>query len=350
MEQFMPLDIRYNLFNFAPSELSHSAFWAWVLQCLDADSISELAGPQRVASRFVNRTGGAASTLHFPVTVQTEVSYRKRKDRIDILVTDSSHTKIVIENKVKAIPSRSQLERYYATLKSKEENQYFVIMSTAFDNDVKGSVPQPWKYLGIDDLIDLVKPDQDSHPLLSDYVSWLTYQRDDRMTLCRDALTDHPLKVQAALKKPEGQWELMRVLTSSIPGHQYRGTNLDGTPWTQFRFLTGDDATYDHLLLRIDSSSRGPYLSVKQYQKPPKPSRLHKQQRRDSLRKWWSEAVSQYSNGLIAGRPSSRGVYESEIGVFGIAENAPTMLQKELPEVLKAFTSRLSKEGWPVSL
>ena len=188
----MSFDIRYNLFNFAPSELSHSAFWAWVLQSLDANSISELAGPQRIASKFVKRIGASESTLHFPVTVQTEVSYRKGKDRIDILVTDSSNTRIVIENKVKEIPNRSQLDRYYATLKSKEENQYFVIMSTAFDNDVRGSVPQAWKYLGIDDLIDLVMPDLDSHLLLSDYVSWLTYQRDARMTLCRDEAAAAP--------------------------------------------------------------------------------------------------------------------------------------------------------------
>ena len=309
-----------------------------------------MAGPHRVATRFVETVGVSASALHFPVTVETEVSFRNGKDRIDILVKDSSNIEIVIENKVKAIPSGSQLDRYHATLKSEKRAQYFVIMSTAFDNDVRESVPQPWQYLGVDYLINLVKPDQDSRAILSDYASWLTDLRDARLATYRDILSGDLSKLRHALQEPEGQWELMRVLTNGIHGRQYRGVNRGGTPWTQFRFITGGSIMYDDLFLRIDSSSRGPYISVRQYQKPPKPSKSQKQERFNSLQTWWSEAMSQKGNDLVSRKPSRRGDYESEVGVLLMTQNTPVILQKAFPEVMKAFILRLSDEGWPVSV
>ena len=264
---------KYNLFQFAPGELSHSAVWAWILQSLDATQ-PERAGVRALAEGFVRWL--RAPEACGEVTVKTE-RWIGAAGRLDIWA-DIGSCIIVIENKVSANPNREQVERYLRELKAGEKEVVLCLMSASFDEDVRTGIQKiaGVRYCGLSELVTLVAPHRATHPLLGEYTEWLTDLREKREFLARQALSDDLAQVQQALSNVEGQWALLRALGRVVPGHQHRGTNLDGTPWTQLMFHPGDDQR-DALFYRVDRSKRGAYLAVRQWQRTPIPSIAEKQ-------------------------------------------------------------------------
>lgn len=333
--------LKYNLFRLAPRELSHSAFWGWILQSLDAGEDPRFAGIQRVARRLLAhlRAPALAGTIH----VRTEVPLPgKGAGRLDIQVHDE-HTVIGIENKVQALPDAAQVTRYKEALERTGKSAFIGLVSTAFDVDVRAGLPCP--YAGAEDLLAFTAPERGTHPLVTEYVEWIECVLQDRRAVKTHALSNDPDMSARGLSHPEGQWELMADLTTGFGGIQYRGDNNDGTPWTQFRFTQGDE-THDDLFYRIDRYADGYYFGLRQYQSPPRPNVEAKDARLQRLRKWWASACGAVTNELKIRTPVNRAKNESDVATYPLKHNPPGMLRRILPSIHEAFLETLRHHGW----
>lgn len=338
--------LHYNLFHFAPRELSHSAFWAWVLQCTDSED-PLLSAPKAVGLALLDATNTPRPLSE--VKVETEVKLRKA-GRLDVVVTvDEGRATLVIENKVLSKPAVEQLDRYEEELRADARGGLsLAVMSTAFDEDVRDEIRSraDWQYLGIDTLCSILEPHQHGHALLQHYASWLAARKRKREELARYALSADRDKRNEALGTAEGQWALMKALLP-VRGRQDRGTNVDGSPWTQFCFVE-PVGERDMLFYRIDQSSAGPYFSLRQYQGDPIPTPQAKLARREELRGYWADACRACGDDLRLARPRNRGIMESEIGLLLIDENPPEVLLRAIPKVHAYLLDRLAENGWAV--
>jgi len=337
--------LQFNLFRFANRELSHSAFWAWMFQTLDAGGIPELQGPRRVILRLLELHH--LPPLMPPVEVRREVKLNAA-DRLDIQVSDSVGTLIVIENKLSAIPDAAQVERYRSSLGSAAK-VYLIVLSTAFDEDVRASLG--CDYIGGNELLDLVEHEKNSHFLLGEYCAWLREVLSRRRELSRKSVSDNPADYSEALKTAEGQWALMATLMRRMPGRQYRSVNFGGDPWTEFRFVE-QAAQHDAIFYRVEIQREGPQLRINQYRDDVKGRADYapKAQRLNLLRKWWSDIIDREGPLLRPARVREHGVMSSEIGRFLLAENSPSELIRSLPAIHREFVIKLAAEGWPVTL
>ena len=326
--------LRFNLFEFAPHELSHSAFFAWLLEHADpnAPGPPELRG---IAKRILRKA--KAPRLHGTLEVGTEHS--SGSFRFDIYIRDQKNQIVVIENKVSAIASKDQVQNYKIAL----PGAHLALISVAFDLD-RDALPCP--SLNVEDLLGQMRLDSGAHPLIADYVAWL-----DRLTQKRDKLRelirseDYP---ERALKEPEGQWFLMQEITCCLAGNLYRGSSR-GAPWTQFGFTLGPgEGETDNLFYRIDHSRKGWYFALRQFQHTPYPNIDAKLKRLERLRRWWQEALGAVGSDLRAMHWTGKGKKESTVAIFDLKRNPPRLLKAEIKAVHHEFLEVLQREGWPV--
>jgi hypothetical protein len=274
----------YGVFRYASSELTSSGFWAWIFAGLGEDA-ALAAGQQAVAAAILGAVGCAAPTG--AVTVETECGLSDGTGRVvgraDLRVTYGD-TEILIENKVKAMPTTEQLERY-AGARTDQTGFIPLLFSTTFDDPVIDDLPgvrvgygrltrqAPWTIFRPEDLLTAVARGRALHPLIDDYARSLEHLLLRRRTIRRLALSHDPEGLSEALGTHEGQWYLIRALTAGLCADTYRGTNIGGRPWTQCCFTEDAALGRDALFYRIDFDMGGmgewqPYLSLQQYQSP----------------------------------------------------------------------------------
>ena len=202
----------------------------------------------------------------------------------------------------------------------------------------------------MDDLVELTHARLISHPLLRDYAEWLKDLQTTRVRCHQDALGTDNLRRVEALKTSEGQWALMAFVTETMGGHQYKGNNVGGRPWTQFRFSPDDPNSpeFDALFYRIDLRNLGFALSLAQYQKEPrslksKVARFHTLQ--DLwLRSWKDESASTIQPIVRKARESK----EAELVRFSLDKTPASDIKNSLLQTHKSFVERIAKLGWPV--
>lgn len=335
--------MRHNLFRFATSELSHSALWAWVLQSLDSLD-ADLSDVRQLAEDFLEVIG-IRKGLTSPIDVKTEVGIGEGQ-RIDIQVRDASGLVIAIENKVKAIPTKEQLEKYEMSL---GVSPFLVFLSVSFHPDVL--ISKSWRSVTLDDLVNLTHAKSVNHPLLKDYAEWLEDLQNQRVRCQRDALGHDDSKRKEALNTAEGQWSLMSYLTESMDGHQYRAVGRDGKPWTEFRFKRDlqDYKMFDALSYRLDSKREGHTLSIVQSQSKPYPSTEKKAERFRMLQRVWFNAWGQVEEKAISPAiRNPRKAKSTEMIRFPIDEIAASDLKQPLLRAHNSFVETITAEGWPV--
>ncbi|HZH27405.1 MAG TPA: PD-(D/E)XK nuclease family protein [Azospirillaceae bacterium] len=276
----------YGVFRYAPSELSSSGFWAWIFAGLAEDP--ERAAGQRAVAEAVLAAAGCATPIG-QVSVEREYALGRGAGRVDIRVA-YDETEILIENKVKAIPTAEQLRRYVGRPVNRS-GLVPMLFSTAFDDQVIEALPGvrvgrgrpaeefPWTIFRPEDLRAAAVHGRALHPLIDDYVRSLERLLLKRETIKRLALSDDRDGLTEALGTHEGQWYLMKALTDGIPACCYQGSNTGGRPWTQCRFTDRPAPERDALFYRIDFDMGGgrgewqPYLSLQQYQNPADPGK-----------------------------------------------------------------------------
>ncbi len=360
-------ELEQNIFHYATKELSHSALWAWVLSCANSEQ-DDRQDVRALAEEFLKHVG-YSTPLPRVKSVETEVpSKDTKKIRFDILASFEDAPSLLIENKVDALPSMDQLRTYRKHL----PNSKCVLLHAGFDC-VSRSYRWPkvreagWKRVGIGEIVGLFEELDRSgiaikHSLLIDYQAWLKHRARCHAKRACQAKVDDFGQVITALKCPDGQYAFLDDLCKDLHGVMQMGTNLSGTPWTQFAFfwLQEDHPKKndfpDTLFYRIDrTSKRGFYFAVRQYldfEKKNDSAKQRKLERREHLRRCWEEAVRQSDKSSLKwGHPRNRGVYESEIGWLILDEvaNTPAALRKGLPQLHRAFLAQLEKEGWPIA-
>lgn len=339
----MSTEIRHNLFRFATSELSHSAFWAWILQSAEAADSQILEGPREAGLRLLRALG--LDNTPRSVEVKTEVPLPS-SGRVDIRSVVDNTVLVVIENKVSALPYKEQLERYKHSLSDNPQTVVPAIISCAFDRHVRQGIEKAgvWHYLGADELLELVEPESGRHPLLDDYIEWLRKTIADRDALRTKACSSSYADIEDALGTREGQWEFLESAVRGLQGEFSLGTNRGGRPWTQFWFCNAQDDA-DGLFWRVDVGGRGPYLAFRQYQSEPRPTTDAKMERRDKLRRIWNQVVDDLEPGFVVAKPGNRGTYESEVGVLLLRDNPPSRIIEQLPRVHQELVRRLGEHG-----
>jgi hypothetical protein len=338
---------RPNIFNFATSELSHSAYWAWILDCLNYPD-EEFAAPREVAIGLLKQIG--ASDFAPPFVVDREVTL-DAKSRVDICLTEKREVdgeptvgkKLLIENKVSDnAPWHEQVERYRQFL---GEGDHIAVVSTAFDLDVRdhNAGDALCGYAGLEEIYRNEKDVADRHVLVGDHYEWVRDKLHEWIAIDRKARSSVREEYEEALATPEGQWMLMDYLTEGIAGHRRSGINRGGTPRTRCRFADGDGKTHDAISYRIDRRKDGYYFAVCQYQKEPTKG---KGDRLNQLRDWWSVAAK--DSYLEWSSRTGHGKKTSTIALLFFEDNPPESVAEELPKIHQKFSSMLRSAGWDV--
>jgi len=349
MPASQPID--FNLFTFAKRELSHSAFWAWVLQSLCPGCPPNLEAIRPLAKNLLQRLGAA----NFDVTeVRTEycATGSPKSGRMDVVAFGRERKVVLIEHKVGALPVHQQLERYRRAL----EGQLFHVEAAAI---VSCGIVQPLsdtdaRWIGPRSLRTIIAAYRDCHPFVSMYADWL-----DERVRSWDEATNLIISGQQAVRPsplagPEGQWGYMELVAKQLIRErvvaasalqQSNGTSR-GRPWTQLRFFNGS-GDFDALFYRVDVPLDIEF-TLKQYQKPAKPG---KDRRLDALREMFSEAVRKCGasfSGLKPRKRSKKVQNEARIATVSLTKVAPSTLIKELPAVHAAFVQQLREHHWPI--
>ncbi|MFW6026564.1 MAG: PD-(D/E)XK nuclease family protein [Candidatus Woesearchaeota archaeon] len=354
-----------NFFDFATKEISHSAFWAWVLNSVDKRGGYNI--PSKLGVNFLK-------TILFKkakdyneidkVSVTTEYCPPGSTKKIDIFVEVNETINIVIENKLNAIPSKEQLNKYYEIFGS---NTLFVFVNLGYDYDF--NVPEPWLKFTIEDILNLFEGiNIKKHFLIKEYYNWLYSRNKYFLDLESGIFSPNLNKVERSLSTMEGQWKFFNSLFDNFFGQYYKGYNNDGSCQTQFWFF---NLPQDHemkeqypyaLFYRVDKYRRkGYYLSLRQYLHIPtyiknknlKEPQVKSRKKEDlkKLRFIWQTSVKKINFELKAYRPNNRGVFESEIGCFIIDDvNHPSKLRTVIPNLHNEFLCQLRNEGWPIEI
>jgi PD-(D/E)XK nuclease superfamily protein len=331
--------LRHNLFKFATKELSHSAFWAWVLESVDQAN-PEFKGPRELGRLLLERLGvpGEPTSL----VVETERSLRGGAGRADIWVNVDDRHIVVIENKTSSIPGPAQLAKYQTALKGEVQDVHLCLLSTAFDEEIRSqNAALPCEFVGAEHILSMLEQVTHDHPLIQDYFAWLSDLVQSKERLRRWAFSQNNSEVAVALSTPEGQWALLRELKESITGDLRRGTNTGGHPWTQLWVIKPAQQADDTIFYRVDKAKSGYYLSVRQYQGTPRPNWDEKEVRRDRLREHWNRAASVSKVDLVFERPWNGGKKESEVARLLFKRNPVAKVLAQMPRLHREFLDQL---------
>lgn len=237
-----------NLFKFAPRELSHSAFWAYCLDCLN-EAPGDFEGPKRAARAMLK-------ALKFPLTTPVEVRtefHLSTRARIDILACGSEGKILGIEHKVGAGASEDQLLRYQEEAKRRDGFDWplpdgvnrpqmppkLVIISAAFDDVEVGNtgLEEGVNYFGLRQLADWAASGRGAgNTLVDEYADWSSDGVQAREKLQKDAVSGSKHDFIAAMRSYEGQLAFMKNILPECPTSQiYLGTSR-GRNWMQFWF------------------------------------------------------------------------------------------------------------------
>jgi len=328
---------RFNLFQFANNEHSHSAFWAWVLQASDAEN-GTLQGPKGVGQSAIRLLDGPIPPG--PVNVETRDPLPVR-NRPNLRVNFGDDHSLFVEVVTKPGFDLSIIEEYRESLNGEDK---VALISTQFDADeAEGTCP----FLSLDDIRETLWPHRDDHPLLSDYGDWADARNDRWLALEEYAFAEDAETVASALSTLYGQIQVMEKISESMTGRTtYISSNRSDNPQTEFHFAeAGTDQ--DALFYRIDEYAEGHHISLKQHlDSEDTPAWNDREDRLDNLREWWTQSIDDIDHRLAFHSPHNSGSKTQEVARLFFNQNLPTVVAEDLPKIHDAFAETLSENGW----
>jgi hypothetical protein len=360
--------LKYNLFEYATTELSHSALWAWILRSADSQS-DRYKLAKRIALSFFRSFVDNSFNTGSAFTVKREYCPLKgSKPMIDVYVAAESEGKrriIVIENKLKDVISSGQIESIQTSF-SREDNVTYIFLNAAYDvmlsglwEDINDTVRvltkfKSWTFVGVERIIHLLNEfvnEMGQSPIIADYYDWLIYKSKYYSMLEDKAFSANYEDVAYALGKPEGQWFFMKSVFSGVNGIQYNGNNTGGTPWTQFRFfqLSKEDPEYERfrgsIFYRIDRTKIGGYyLRLNTYHGDGMLE--HEKQALDELRVYYRNLM----NSIPLESKTVDSYYNKKENIIGevlIGDNPPSEMKTQMPVFHEQLKRLLISKGWP---
>lgn len=169
------MDISKNLFFYATKELSHDAFFVYVL--MNYDSNKEFA--EEVLDGFIKAFNRNTEAIK-------DIKVIKQFFKIDLLIeviTDKNKYLIVFENKIKSVMHDNQLQRYVDSVSQiKLYDSYiksFVYYKLDFLNEKKDIIPDFWIKFDLIKIIDMISNiNKGQNLIVNEYIDYVTYLSD----------------------------------------------------------------------------------------------------------------------------------------------------------------------------
>lgn len=272
-----------NIFNFATSELSQDAVIAWILNWINEETNSKLYS---LAVKLLESMGVSKDELQSGIRIEQQYKH------IDILIIIKAVNKaIILEDKVYTGEHDEQIAKYFEEIKNlspidkewlgitDDVNISTVYLKTGYMYDYDKQVVADIKING-PQLYSILDGYQGESEILDSYIIFLKeridwYERHLDFTNIYD-LSHHTITQYSLMRTifPENKWD-----GKSNIYKVYDGINKGGTPWTQMVIYKGKnfmDEPY-YLFWRIDSDNKGPYISLRFYDKYNKKDEQEKQ-------------------------------------------------------------------------
>ncbi len=398
------------LFDYATSEMSHSAYWAWVLAHSPAAGADVHCEVEALREKLLTHLLDGKFKDEFRGEVSVAREHKLEKGRADIVVwnarccNEASHV-LVIETKLgDASHAAEQVAGYVNTLKSKNDANDVTyhaatlvydypfnkkdlqqkLPSSACAESLLGSVPEPTCKHGVNviqmpiggilGMYELMRMDPnrrlDSHPILHQHYCWVK-ERYDRWVNFEAQIDSSDWNAFLchhgdAVK----QWCMMRRLADGICGWQYRDANRNGSRWTQFRFHEREgrhdtpskrEIPGEAIFLRIDQDSKDRcYLAIRHYSRPKvEPGEDYKEvlrgfgknDRVQELRDAWQKSISKSELPGRQDRSIGGEKYESTIAYYFLKDAGSMELDEFIAQLQQRVASFLEqaevKEIWP---
>lgn len=304
-----------NLFQFATKELSQDAIICWCLNWIHYPD-SKL---YPMAIELFKLLGQGS------VDYKQKISIKKQVKKIDVLVLFHDTNKIlIIEDKTISSEHSNQIERYKKTIQKEHEDQIIdfainekTVIQTVyfktgyfFDND---------KLIEINKVADIIVDGKKFLDVIAkNEYKGISEILDEYVLYLSDKLETHKQFENVCGRYSDdgryiswnsiSQYKLMRTL---FPEEKWEkqtgvfkvksGSNPDGRPWTEAdicekQFYVGTEDGY-YIFWRIDSDNKGPYLSLRFYEK---------------FNKKDLEKVSRHESTYFALRNIAKSIVESE--------------------------------------
>jgi len=350
-----------NLFIHATTELSQDAFFSWLLSWLDHPE-HELHECAVSFLKLLFESDG--DTLQNDSSI-CDLNLKRQHHNIDIyfeITVNDEIVSFIIEDKVKTSHHSDQLNRYREFITNKngpDRKLKCIYLKTGyiFSDDEKAHA-HGYTILELKHLNDWISRFDVENDIFIDYKNYIVNTFNDRQRNLISALNDNNLKL---LKMDYVQWEFLSQLYDKCPEfignrEQYKGTNIGGTAWTQFRFIQINnvytEGKEESIFYRIDKKKNRRtgtfdfYLAIRQYSditasddKGVKLSRLAK------YREAFDRAEKSVNHPLILSNPRGdiTGKKESEIAVlfFNHEVNTLDAVLRHIPRIHKPFVCQV---------
>jgi len=327
----------HNLFSYAQKELVIDAFFCWLIN--ESNINEELAGFQDDLFNWLS--------LDKPDGF-VKLSAATQVDNIDLLITaeaSSGNQQIVFENKMYSSEHSNQLERYKEKIPD-AVGHYYLKLGYIHKNDRKAADQAEYIIKKAEDLLFLLDPYMDKHPIINEFHSFLEInfvqpQRDFSRYVEENAYEK--------LENASFQHYVIDEIMERMEGTDYNvshdifktGNNPDGSCYTQLKFNRKQEVyknQHETLFFRIDKRDNKFYLRINQYASGASKFWSDKKKRLNAFRDVAGETA--VSLGLTSSTPSNRGKNESEIIIFFFKEDNSI---KDLIEKAPALAKKLSQ-------
>ncbi|MEA2031167.1 MAG: PD-(D/E)XK nuclease family protein [candidate division Zixibacteria bacterium] len=362
--------ISNNFFDYAPRELTHSSFWAWVLVHSNMPNTDEY----KLANSFLNHVGIINEVVK---AVKREVSVPmtkgKGKNRFDIVVFFESGNCLIIENKIKAGLNSNQLSRYENVNNINVPNdgnytiKYRVFLNSGYDLGYTTNINKhlklaKWTTVSVDDIWNMINTISGTSQLLNDYSDWLQARFDEWDRIIDDLTSPNNALFTESIKHPVGQYEIAKKALGQFNGFITHGNHNGGKSYVNFLFYGINDGKWEKwqstspreyraiLLYTFECNkvTLVQYLHKSNLEYPPEwlDTLNEKQRMKNKLITHFKNIVNNFKFDL--GTPPNRGDFKSTIGIFKL-ENAKHLqnLYSHLPDFHNEFLKALQGDNWP---
>lgn len=367
-----------NIFKFATSELSQDAFICWLVSHVNylEDMKLNKCAKEFVALLYnlkhenISITGANVKEIkelkqqyfHTDVYFQAIININRKDHVISFIIEDKTYTS----------HHSDQLEKYRKQIngdKIEEDEIIGIYFKTGYiypeDEDAKTEYNyEILDYKRIHNFLQKYKTDNLIFESYKRYIKnefYIPYT-----TWPKELMEENEMTVEweggekCLLSFPSVQWEFMKKLLEKCPGciyskeinlentpSIYRGSNRNGTPWTQMWFVKLKDFYGENvnetLFYRLDKKGKDDYyLSLRQYAKIDDSKKEHKKNKKKRLKQFrehFENAIS--SSSLSLGQVGNRGTFESEVAILFFKDNSPMQILSNFGSVHSNFIERL---------
>lgn len=364
-----------NFFDYAPRELTHSSYWAWVLGHSNMPDTDE----GKLALSFLKHTritGERIEEVKREVSVPTPTG--NGTNRFDIVVCFESGNCLIIENKIRAGLNEDQLSRYENIPSIDIPNtrkytvKYRVFLNSGYDLGYTAHITNhlkltKWTCVCADDIKRMLNSlGKNKSQLTNDYSNWIN-DRFDEWREIRDGLDSHDKDIfSRSIENPVGQYEILQKSLGALNGFIKHGNHRGGLSYVNFTFYgvnngkwilwgTSDLPKYRAVLFyRVEHRHirLGQYLEESDLKDQTQwgDTLKEKMAMRNVLRQHFDDTLLSLTNCKfdLCSRNRCNGKKSSTIALFKLSDAGhKRTLIKYLPVFHKEFLKRLRNDKWP---